>query len=503
MGNSVKKKKAFNPYLPGYVYVPDAEPRVFGERLYVFGSHDRSHGNFFCEEDYVCWSAPIDDLGNWRNEGIIYEKAQDPLNTNGEHNLYAPDVIQGPDGRYYLYYCLDVIGRIAVAVCDRPAGHYEYYGEVHYSDGRLLTDYFPADPAVLNDNGEIYLYYGFCPDMDIPGIHIEEKTGAHVVKLRADMLTVASGPDRILPYKEYTKNTGFEGHGFFEASSVRKFGERYYYIYASEQLNELCYAVSKYPDRAFQFGGIVISNGDIGYQGRKPEERLAYTGNIHGGLVEIDQQYYIFYHRHTQGTLFSRQGCAEPVFMNADGKIMQAEMTSAGLSGCLLEAQGRYPAMIACNMISRNGACDIPFDGIDKSANPYIDETYTYEGGSQTEQFICNMQDGDRITYKYFLFTGEEDHLEISSLKCGDLVHDNGKQRRTVKVCVRGNARGSLFLKQKGNEGRMAEFVLNVPGDDWIVMKTETEFETGKFAVEFMYSGEGRVDILWFSFGEV
>ena len=39
------KKQAVNPYLPGYEYVPDGEPRVFGDRVYIFGSHgDRAAG---------------------------------------------------------------------------------------------------------------------------------------------------------------------------------------------------------------------------------------------------------------------------------------------------------------------------------------------------------------------------------------------------------------------------------------------------------------------------
>jgi hypothetical protein len=36
--------------------------------------------------------------------------------------LFAPDVTQGPDGRYYLYYVLDQLSVISVAVCDSPAG---------------------------------------------------------------------------------------------------------------------------------------------------------------------------------------------------------------------------------------------------------------------------------------------------------------------------------------------------------------------------------------------
>jgi len=65
------KKQVFNPYLPSYEYVPDGEPYVFGDRLYVYGSHDKFNGKNFCLGDYVCWSAPVDDLGNWKFEGTI------------------------------------------------------------------------------------------------------------------------------------------------------------------------------------------------------------------------------------------------------------------------------------------------------------------------------------------------------------------------------------------------------------------------------------------------
>jgi hypothetical protein len=32
-------EKVFNLYLPSYEYIPDGEPRVFHDRLYIFGSH--------------------------------------------------------------------------------------------------------------------------------------------------------------------------------------------------------------------------------------------------------------------------------------------------------------------------------------------------------------------------------------------------------------------------------------------------------------------------------
>ena len=81
---------------------------------------------YFVWGDYVCWSAPVDDLGNWRYEGTIYRKTDDPLNPDGKMCLYAPDVTVGPDGRYYLYYVLDKVSFVSVAVFDTTAGKYKY-----------------------------------------------------------------------------------------------------------------------------------------------------------------------------------------------------------------------------------------------------------------------------------------------------------------------------------------------------------------------------------------
>ena len=60
-----------NPYLPLWEHIPDGEPRVFGDRLYVFGSHDLENGHEFCEQDYVTWSTPCDDLSKWRYGSFI------------------------------------------------------------------------------------------------------------------------------------------------------------------------------------------------------------------------------------------------------------------------------------------------------------------------------------------------------------------------------------------------------------------------------------------------
>lgn len=47
----------YNPYLPLTEYVPDGEPHVFGERVYIYGSHDKAGGTAYCEGDCVTYSA--------------------------------------------------------------------------------------------------------------------------------------------------------------------------------------------------------------------------------------------------------------------------------------------------------------------------------------------------------------------------------------------------------------------------------------------------------------
>ena len=52
------------------------------------------------------------------------------------------------------------MGMAVIAVSDKPAGPYEYLGHVQYADGTIMMKYVCFDPAVINDNGVIRIYYG-------------------------------------------------------------------------------------------------------------------------------------------------------------------------------------------------------------------------------------------------------------------------------------------------------------------------------------------------------
>ena len=392
-------KQITNPYLPFWEYIPDGEPYVFGDRVYVYGSHDFFGGDVYCMGDYMSWSAPVTDLGDWRCEGVIYRKDQDPENADLQGNLYAPDVTVGPDGRYYLFYVLSNRGIVSVAVSDSPAGPFAFYGYVHYTDGTRLGekpgDEPQFDPGVLTEGSVTYLYTGFCGQGD------KSRHGAMVTVLEADMLTVRQAPRFIAPGSAYSAGTKWQGHAFFEAPSIRKRGDTYYFIYSSEKCHELCWASSKSPTEGFRYGGVVISACDQGIGSYKPAEKpMFYTANNHGSIVEIAGQWYVFYHRHTNGTNYSRQGCLERLSFRPDGGIEQAEITSCGGKATPLRGEGYYPAYLACHLYTDTEVTYVPWSGWMDDRFPKI--TQTASNDQELIGYIANMRDSATAGFRYF-----------------------------------------------------------------------------------------------------
>lgn len=308
-------EQIYNPYLPLWEYIPDGEPHVFGDRVYIYGSHDRAGGTAYCEDHYCVWSAPKDNLRDWRCDGISYRRTQDPSNSQDDKQLWAPDVTQGPDGKYYLYYCFSFYPEIGVAVSDTPAGPFEFYGHVHYPPhilgGKNVQEGMVFDPAVLtDDDGRVWLYYGFAPacEKEFKILKLSEEELARlpqedreriemlrrvqfgedsmVMELEPDMLTAKELPRVLIPGGNHTAGTDFEGHGFFEASSIRKLNGKYYFVYSSHKSHELCYAVSNRPDNGFVYGGTIVSNGDIGLNGRECQSIPSATTTV--GLCRLE-----------------------------------------------------------------------------------------------------------------------------------------------------------------------------------------------------------------------
>ena len=477
------KKQVLNPFLPSWEYIPDGEPRLFGDRLYLYGSHDAFNGADFCVNDYVLWSAPLSDLSDWRCEGVIYRAAQDPRNKNGRMHMNAPDCVRGADGRYYLYYQLHMLTCTSVAVADRPEGPFEHYGYVQHPDGipwgEKKGDTFAFDPGVrVDDDGRIYLYVGFSPIgwlrtvFKLRGNHIEE---AVCLELEADMKTVKGNEQPIVPGPAKATGTEFEGHGFFEASSIRKMNGKYYFVYSSILSHELCYAVSDFPNKDFRYGGTLVSIADIGYKGNT--EPLNYTGNTHGGMCEIDGQWHIFYHRQTNKIKCSRQACAENLTLLPDGSIPQVEVTSCGLNGAPLSGRGKYEARIACNLSGKDGMLDssIARKKDKKSLLPYFTQSGE-DRESDGDQYIANLRNGAWCGYKYF----ELDQLE------------------SIAVTVRGTGKGWLRVSTEP-KGMDIGMIPVCESADWTeAQATLWSPVSGCKALYFTFYGTGSMDFAAF-----
>lgn len=462
-------KQVYNPYLPSYEYVPDGEPRVFNNRLYVYGSHDRFNGTTYCMEPYTVWSCPIDDLSDWTCHGIIYDGKEDTLNETKERLMFAPDCIE-KEGTYYLFYGLDNSKTISVATSNTPEGPFTFYGNVHHPDGTVWGmkegDRQQFDPGIfIDDDKKIYLYSGFSSTPEvierikrkIPEDALKKFNmtcdGSWVCQLEEDMLTLKGDYKMIVPGVENSGGTGFEGHEFFEASSMRKYNGKYYFIYSSVLSHELCYAMSDYPDRDFVYKGVLHSNGNIGID----DKPTYYYGNNHGSLVEIKGHYYIFGHRHTNKHQYSRQGVAEEIFMNEDGTFNQAEMTSCGLNGKPLKAQGTYPAYIACVLMKDKAL--LSSVKTDLKNHPAI-----------VQNEIIDIQDGTVIGYKYF---------DVKDLK-------------SVSITIKSTGSGTFYVRNEIDGENIGE-ILICPCDEWTEFKSSVQCENGKKALYFIYNGENGV----------
>ncbi len=446
------EKFACNPYLPQWEFIPDGEPHIFDGRLYVYGSHDRFNGHGYCLEDYVCWSASPDNLAEWKFEGVIYERSKDPMNTDGRMSMLAPDVCRGVDGRYYLYYVLSEAEVVSVAVCDKPAGEYSFYGYVRHSDGTLYGeregDDPQFDPAVLCEGKKTYLYTGSCPVGTTCA-------GSAVVVLQEDMLTICEEAKTVAPSTAASAGTGFEGHEFFEASSIRNINGKYYFVYSSVLYHELCYAISDSPTENFKFMGTLISACDIGIGDYKPEDMaIAPVDNNHGGMEYINGRFYIFYHRHTNRHGFSRQGCAEPFTLEADGTIKQVRVSSTGLRGEPFRHKGEYPAYIACCLFR---ICE---------NMPSYDAPYLTVN-SDNVQFVTNIRNGGVIGLRSF-----------------DIQNVN---KITIKACS--FSKGAKFEIATTYDGDAIGEIELTQSNDWALSSAPIKLPEGVIDLYFRYKG--------------
>ena len=347
--------QAQNPYLPLWEHLPDGEPRVFEDpdnpgkyRAYIIGSHDVTF-TAYCGPDIRMWSAPVEDLSQWRDEGPIFSWYVD-----GQWDtMFAPDLVEVKDkatGKktYYLYPHSRGWQRVPM-VCksDRPNGPFTPINLTE--DGRkcLPGSLIDFDPSVFIENisnkkdpdyakgFRAYVFYGFqhstACELD-QNTMFSKREGTELI----DPFIPASSADGRLLDKEGSEYKAlYQGQNpldfnFFEASSIRQVGNKYVMVFSGYSGKEyglgntnsaLRYAFGDSPLGPWRSGGVLVDSRGVVLD--EDGSHLITTNaahNTHGSLQEINGQWYVFYHRPPRGFGFARQAMVAPVKITWDKK---------------------------------------------------------------------------------------------------------------------------------------------------------------------------------------
>ena len=447
---------AQNPYLPLWEHLPDGEPRVFEDpdnpgkyRAYIIGSHDITY-SAYCGNDVRMWSAPVEDLSQWRDEGPIFTHYVD----GRWDTMFAPDLVEVKDkatGKktYYLYPHSRGWGRIAM-VCkgDRPNGPFTPVNLTE--DGRrcLPGSLIDFDPSVFIENitdkkdpdfdkgFRAYVFYGFqhstACELDQNTMY-SKREGTELI----DPFIPASSRDGKLldkegsEYKALYKGQNPLDFNFFEASSIRQVGNKYVMVFSGYSGQEyglgatnsaLRYAFGDSPLGPWRSGGVLVDSRGVVLN--EDGSKLITTNaahNTHGSIQEINGQWYVFYHRPPRGFGNARQAMVAPVKITWDKKPVAkggmvkitgydpyvkgnewtakasngdaytgAEVTSEGFQIFGLPPYHYYSAGLACFMYGPN-------------ANNWMQDNHDVWNNSMD---LAGIQNGGIVGFKYFGFGG-------------------------------------------------------------------------------------------------
>lgn len=453
---------AGNPYLPLWEHLPDGEPRVFEDpdhpgryRAYIIGSHDLRF-NSYCGADIRMWSAPVEDLSSWRDEGPIFT-----YQTGGKWDvMYAPDLVEvrRKDGKkeYYLYPHSRGRNREAmVAKGDRPDGPFTPINLTADGTKTLPGSIMGFDPSVYieyvtdpNDpDYEIgfraYGYWGFQRSL---AAQLDQNT----------MYSVRPGTDVIPYFMPAGRRNGFtrdsisyphiypgedlKAFNFFEASSIRKIGNKYVTIYSGYSGREyglgmtnstLRYAYGDSPLGPWKSGGVLVdSRAPVLNQDGTRLQTTNAAHNTHGSIEQINGQWYVFYHRPPRGFGNARQSVVAPIHVEWDEKPV-AEGGQVSIKG--------YDPYAKDSIWTAKDAQGYEYKGAEVTSEGFhifgLDPYQYYSAGFacylsdvslqqdswdiwDNHASITNVKNGHIIGYKYFGFGGlDKDKLGLKAFK--------------------------------------------------------------------------------------
>ncbi|GEM64107.1 hypothetical protein SF1_20890 [Sphingobacterium faecium NBRC 15299] len=516
---------AGNPYLPLWEHLPDGEPRVFEDpdhpgkyRAYIIGSHDLRFDSY-CGPDIRMWSAPVDDLSSWRDDGPIFTYQID-----GQWDvMYAPDLVEvkRKDGRkeYYLYPHSRGENREAmVAKASRPDGPFTPINMTEDGKRTLPGSVIGFDPAIFveqitdpkDPDFEIgfraYAYWGFQRSL---AAELDQNTMYSVRPGRKiiDRFIPASASYGVLrdpkgtTYAHILPGEDLGSFNFFEASSIRKVGNKYVSVYSgysgpeygvNSSNSTLRYLIGDSPLGPWKSGGVLVDS-------RGPVLNLDGTAivtsnaghNTHGSLEEINGQWYVFYHRPPRGFGFARQAVVAPVIIDWDEKsvaqggsvrIRAFDPYGENKMVTVKDSQGKeYKGAEVTSEGFHIFGLD-PYQYYSAGYAAYLSDISTIQDSWDiwdNHMPVTNLQNGNITGFKYFGFGGlKKDQFGLKAFQ--------GTKEGNHTMF-------NLFLTPKSKKSFKVNVWLDGPYDNavWngkkigeIVVPAQSKFETTQFKID-------------------
>jgi len=298
---------AKNPILPGYF----ADPTIakFGDIYYIYATTDNE---MLASGVPTVWFSK--DFQNWYNHTLEIPS----LSSINLRNFWAPDILKGDDGRYYLYFGNCQAGcNIYGYVSDTPIGPWT---KLSTDDTPVISNGYPRqgfpslDAQFFRDNdGKIYGYWG---------TWVHYNGGYAVGQLDNKTMSVMKDSKNI-PLAQTPQP--------FEAAYPMKKNDKYILMYSGASCHDETYNVrysySNSPYGPFSPGAnnpILSTNAD-----------KSVNGPGHHSILKNNDDYYIVYHRHdypfTRGGL-SRQVCIDSLIFENDSTIKTVVPSHKGIA---------------------------------------------------------------------------------------------------------------------------------------------------------------------------
>lgn len=288
-----------NPILPGYFADPTV--RKFGDTYYLYATTDGTGGG---RGPSQVWTST--DFVNWTLH---------PMNWPTTPFIWAPDVVQGDDERYYMYYSQPC--QIYGGVSEGPMGPWKNL--TGKPDGLVIPDQYV--PPVITLDWQIFQdddgrRYGMFCTWAIYNGH-----GCGMVEVGKDMLPIDATKGMI-------PNTQLID--VFEAPYMIKKDGKYYLMYSSGSCHTDTYRV--------QYGVSDNVWGPYRMGANNPILSTTPDGTVHGpghhSMLQQGEDYYIVYHRHDNphsNNGMHRQVAVDRMVFGPDGSIEKVDPTHSGV----------------------------------------------------------------------------------------------------------------------------------------------------------------------------